>query len=124
MKTNISGYPTMHDPDTESQCLTALWNLAEADGLVTPEERTLFETFRRFIGGKTAKSLDLAALAKEVPSQAERVELIRLLLMLAIADGKTSGLEMAFVQNIALELRVNQEQIDDMRHQAYLSADL
>lgn len=114
----------MLDSDSESQCLTALWNLAEADGLVTPEEKTLFETFRRFTGGKTAASLDLEALAAEVPRQVDRVELVRLLLMLAIADGKTSNLEMAFVQNIALELGVTQEQVDEMRHQAYLTADL
>ncbi len=114
----------MLEPDEESHCLSALWSLAEADGLVSAEERGLFDTFQRVMGGKPAQSLDFEQLAREVPGQLERVELIRLLLMLAIADGKTSALEMKFVLDIAEELSVSRAQVDEMRHQAYLSADL
>lgn len=114
----------MLESDAESQCLTALWNLAESDGLVSTEERKLFDTFHRLMGGKKAEALDFEELARELPREADRIELIRLLLMLAIADGKTSALEMTFVLNIAQELSVSQEQVDEMRHQAYLSADL
>lgn len=114
----------MLEPDQESQCLSALWALAEADGLVSPQERGLFDTFHRVMGGKPAQDLDFERLAQEVPGEVERVELIRLLLMLAIADGKTSALEMKLVLDIARELDVPRERVDEMRHQAYLSSDL
>ena len=110
---------------TEQALLKGLVHVIWADGEVTDDERDLLGSVLVQLGSTPAQVKevaqmmidppDLGDLKSAVPDHGSRLELLRILLAMAHADGKVAGAEMRLLEKMAQQLDVTLAELEAIK---------
>ena len=110
---------------TESALLKGLVHVIWADGEVTPEERHLLGGVLTQLGmsdeqvAQVAQMMveppDLSDLKGSVPDHESRLEIVKVLLAMALADGKVDVKELRSLNKIAQLLEVSPAELESLK---------
>ena len=95
--------------------LAALQQLAEADGLVCQNEQGWLDRLGQELQLDPPRSaqFNLDELSREVADPKRRQELVRLMLLVSLADGQATEAELEFIQKVARRLNIAEDQVND-----------
>mgnify|MGYP001231032831 CR=1 FL=1 len=95
--------------------LAALQKLAEADGLVCENEQGWLDRLGQELQIEPTRSshFNLDELSRQVVGPEQRQELIRLLLLVSLADGQATEAELEFIHKVARRLQIPEGQVGD-----------
>lgn len=107
------------DKEYSKQTLRLLKKLVESDGVVTAEESTWMD----YIKGQLKQAgddepFDPKKLKAEVEKKGEAEDLITLLLMVSLADGKTDSQEFDIVRDMAKLVEVPEQRVEELKAEA------
>lgn len=104
------------DKEYAEQVLRILKRLVESDGVVTPEEATWMTYIRQHLGQTgDSQPFDPNKLKAAVENKGEAEELISLLLMVSLADGKTAHDELEIVRHVAELVEVPEARVEELK---------
>lgn len=105
--------------------LAALQSVVTADDQVTPAEADWMEAVAREVGVTVPAShqLDAEQLRDSLPSEEDRHDFVRLMLMVSLADGSTDARELDIITKLASVLDVPSEKVEELRQETVLAAD-
>lgn len=114
------------DQEHASAILNALYQLTQADGQVSQDEKAWLNQLLQNSGLDKMPSMQLLSfdrLREAVPEHEERLKLIEFMFMVSLVDGQTTPEETAFIDLVAQELEVSPEQVEELRQTTVLAVD-
>lgn len=108
--------------DATAKIIGALQQLCEIDGHTSVEEQALLKKILPESPHQDPPDLDDLAASLEDPQ--ERQDLIRLMLMVSLADGSTTAHEYDYIRDVAMHLGLSEELLEDLRQHTMLALDL
>lgn len=118
----------MHAPMSETPdytpMLQALRALSAADGRISQEERAwlrkIFDELE--VQEQVAPVIDIERLEQTLPETEDRLDFIRLMLLVSLADGTTSSEEWGIISQVGAQLGVSEDELEELRQTTYLAA--
>jgi uncharacterized tellurite resistance protein B-like protein len=98
----------------------AVIQMAHADGEVHPTEREVLDGMLFQLGGNPeelqgAENEPLPALDTLLPEKADRLEAMKLLLQMCMADGRLSFDEFYFLSDVCDKLEISRDEMEQLR---------
>ncbi len=96
----------------------AIYRLCEADGVVSDEEQEWLQTLMdeyQINSDRVDSVLSVDELKISLPGEQSKMFFMRLLLMVSLADGNTSGEEWTYIQEVGRQIGYDQEKLELLR---------
>ena len=116
----------MSDADYGNQLMALLSKLVACDGRLTENERAFLKEIADELpiqdGVKSSEDMVFRpeALKTLVESRGEAKELIKMMLLVSLADGETSLKELEFIREVAETLEVAEDDFEELRQDTIL----
>jgi len=106
--------------DRQKAIAKAVIQMAHADGEVHPKEREVLDSILFELGGNPqelggAEDEPMPALETLLPEKSDRIEAIRLVLQMCMADGRLSFDEFFYLSDLCGKLDITQEEMEKLR---------
>ncbi|MBI3925186.1 MAG: TerB family tellurite resistance protein [Armatimonadetes bacterium] len=112
----------MNEAHDYTPLIAALRSLTAADGRINEDEEEWVRTILEELGlhEEVAARVDPAKLRATLASREDRVDFVKLMLMVSLADGSTTPRELELIRKVGAELGLSPDQVEELRQETLL----